>query len=74
MDTDAAYDTKALSAGLSVLLGKSTALDFSFRRTSFTTDHTVYNDLTQEGAPVSAIVDLDEVSRNAFAVTFGYRF
>jgi hypothetical protein len=74
IDTDPAYDTKSLSAGLSVLLGKSTALDFSYRRTSFVTDHTVYNDLTQEGAPVSAIVDLDEVARNAFAVTFGYRF
>lgn len=74
IDVDAAYDTKSLTAGLSVLLSKSTALDFSYRNTSFTTDHSIYNDLTPEGTSVSAIVDLDEVTRHSFGVTFGYRF
>ncbi len=74
IDTDSEYDTRLLSAGLSVLLSKSTALDFSYRNTSFVTDHAVYNDFTLEGVPVSSIVDRDEIARHAFAVTFGYRF
>ncbi|HET6511696.1 MAG TPA: hypothetical protein VFH43_05860, partial [Candidatus Kapabacteria bacterium] len=73
-DTDPAYDIKSLSAGLSVLLSKSTALDVSYRGTTFVTDHAIYNDVTPEGVPVSAIVDHDDINRHAFAVTFGYRF
>lgn len=73
-DTDAAYDIKSVSAGLSVLLSKSTAIDLSYRNTSFVTDHAVYNDVTPDGRPVNAIVDLDDVQHHAFALTFGYRF
>ncbi|HET6511909.1 MAG TPA: hypothetical protein VFH43_06940 [Candidatus Kapabacteria bacterium] len=73
-DVESDYDVKSLSAGISVLLSKNTALDFSYRRTNFTTDHTVYSDETPEGTPVRAIVDRDDVTRNAFSATFGYRF
>lgn len=74
IDTDAMYDTRSMSAGLSVLLSKNTALDAGYRRTAYTTDHAVYNDFTPEGTRVSAIVDRDDIAQDQFSLTFGYRF
>jgi hypothetical protein len=74
IDTDPMFDTKSFSGGISVLLSKNTALDAGYRRTSYTTDHSVYKDFTPEGERVSAIVDRDDISHDQFSLTFGYRF
>jgi hypothetical protein len=74
IDTDPMFDTKSFSGGISFLLSKNTALDAAYRHTSYTTDHSVYNDLTPENERVSAIVDRDDIGQHQFSLTFGYRF
>lgn len=70
------YGTHAVSAGLGFLLSKSTILELSYRRSSLTTDHVIYNDLTAgpNATPVSAVIDKDEVKRDEIAISFSFRF
>ncbi|GEM_PF-2365960 len=68
------YNTKTMSAGLGILLSKSILLEGSWRRSSYHTFHTIYNDLTPEGSTISAGISDDAVNRDDVAVTFNYRF
>ncbi len=68
------FDTKTLSGGLGLLLSKSVLLEASIRHTTYHTLHTIYNDFTLSGTPVSANVDDDAVKRDDIAVSFNYRF
>jgi hypothetical protein len=74
MDVESDYDIKTLSAGASILLSKSTALELAYRRVSFTTDHVIYNDRTPNGQQVSANIDRNDIKRSEFSLSFGYRF
>ena len=68
------YDTKSWSAGLGVLLSKSAILEFAYKHSSGVTDHGIYNDFTPNGNSISANIDRDEITRQEFSVSFGYRF
>ena len=68
------YDTKAISAGVGLLLSKSVLLEGSYRHTTYHTSHSVYNDVNIDGSPASANVTDDAVKRDDVAVTFNYRF
>lgn len=73
-DLTSDFDVKTFSAGVSVLLSKSIALEAAYRNARYTTDHVVYSDRTPQGDQVRAIVDTDLVMRNEVSVSFGYRF
>lgn len=68
------YDKKTFSGGIGIVIGKSTLLEFSYQNQSYTTDHSIYNDLTVEGQAASANIDKDVVSRNIFTFSVGFRF
>ena len=68
------YDKKTFSGGIGIVIGKSTLLEFSYQNQSYTTDHSIYNDLTVEGQAASANIDQDIVSRNIFTFSVGFRF
>lgn len=68
------FDVKTLSLGTGFVVGTSTMIEISYQRQSYHTSHTIYNDLTQQGEQVSAVVDKDAVVRGTVLVSFGFRF
>ncbi|MDP4198325.1 MAG: hypothetical protein Q8922_04595 [Bacteroidota bacterium] len=68
------FDTKKISAGLGILLGKSVLLEGSWRHSTYHTSHTIYNDSTPSGQPISAFIPDDAVSRDDIALTLNYRW
>jgi hypothetical protein len=68
------YDTKAISAGIGVPIGKSVVLEGSYRHITYHTSHAIYNDLNIDGTPASANIGDDAISRNDIAVSFNYLF
>ena len=69
-----AYNTKAISGGLGILLSKSILLEASIRHTTYHTNHSLYNDVNINGSPASANITDDAIQRDDIAVTFNYRF
>jgi hypothetical protein len=70
------YGTHAVSAGLGFLLSQSTILELSYRRSTYQTDHAIYNDLTAgpNATPVSAIINQDDVKLDELVISFSFRF
>jgi hypothetical protein len=68
------YDTKIISAGLGIPIGKRFAIEAVYRHSSYNTIHPIYNDLTPDGTPASANITSDAVDINDVAMTFQYRF
>ncbi len=68
------YDTKTISGGLGLLLSKATMIELSYQRSTYSTLHTLYNDFTVAGTPVSASVNNDDIVSSAFALSFSFRF
>lgn len=68
------YDKKTISGGIGIVVGKSTILELSYQNQSYTTSHSIYNDLTVEGQDASANIDQDVISRNIFTFSVGFRF
>jgi hypothetical protein len=68
------YDTKVISAGVGIPIGKRFAIDAVFRHSSFNAIHPIYNDLTPDGTAASANITSDAVTQSDFAMTFQYKF
>ncbi len=68
------YNTKSISGGLGILLSKAAMLEFSYKNTSYRTDHSLYNSYSLQGRPISASITQDDIRNNEFAVAFTFRF
>jgi hypothetical protein len=68
------YDTKTISAGLGIPIGKRFAIEAVYRHSSYNTIHSIYNDLTPDGTAASANITSDAVTQSDFAMTFQYKF
>lgn len=68
------FDKKTFSGGVGIVVGKSTILELSYQNQSYTTSHSIYNDLSVEGQDASANIDQDVISRNIFTFSVGFRF
>jgi hypothetical protein len=68
------FDKKTISGGIGLVVGASTILEFSYQNQSYTTTHSIYNDLTVEGQEASASIDNDAISKNIFTFSVGFRF
>lgn len=76
-DNPSSFGTKNLSAGIGVLLSKSSIAEITYRRTSYRTDHVLYNDMsvsTPKPISVSAVVNADDVVQNQVLLSFSFRF
>ncbi|MBS1903159.1 MAG: hypothetical protein JSS75_05590 [Bacteroidetes bacterium] len=75
-DDPSNYGTKTWSTGVGILLSKSTILELAYRHSSYTTDHSLYSDVTAGPNPtsVSASIDKDEISLSELAISFSFRF
>lgn len=70
------YNTKNLTAGLGILLSKSAIIELTYKRTSYRTDHLLYNDQSVSDLTknVSAIIDIDDIVQNQAMLSFSFRF
>ncbi len=68
------YGITAISGGLGFALTKYVDLEAAIRLSTYHTFHTIYNDVTPDGTPVSAIVNDDAVSRDDISLTLNYRY
>lgn len=68
------FDKKTISGGIGLVVGTSTIVEFSYQNQQYTTSHSIYNDLTVEGQQVNASIDHDEISKNIFTFSVGFRF
>jgi long-subunit fatty acid transport protein len=68
------FDTKTISGGLGIVIGASSILEFSYQYQKYRTDHTIYNDLTVQGKPATAIINQDDVARHLVSISFAFRF
>ncbi len=68
-------NTTVISGGLGILLSKSSIAEITYRRTSYTTDHVLYNDYSvATGNAISASIPTDAVVQNQFLLSFSFRF
>jgi hypothetical protein len=68
------FDTKSISGGLGVLLGKSLLIEGAWRHSTYHTNHSIYNDYTLDGKQISSSITDDAVHRDDISVTFNYRY
>lgn len=68
------YNTKSISGGLGILLSKAAMLELSYKNTTYRTDHSIYNSLSLQGAPISASINQNDIRNSEFTVAFSFRF
>ncbi len=68
------YGVTAISGGLGFALAGNIDLEAAIRLSTYHTNHTIYNDVTPDGTPVSANITDDSVSRDDISLTFSYRY
>ncbi len=74
-DDPSNYNTQNISGGIGILLSKSAIAEITYRRTSYTTDHLLYNDYSiATGNAISASIATDAVVQNQFLLSFSFRF
>jgi len=68
------YDTKIISAGLGIPIGKRFAIEAVYRHSSYNTIHNIYQMVEGETSPGDANITSDNVDINDVAMTFQYKF
>jgi hypothetical protein len=68
------YDTKIISAGLGIPIGRRFEIEAVYRHSSFNTIHNIYQMLEDQTSPGDANITSDAVDVNDVAMTFQYKF